>query len=223
MTLTLRTTTNAVSEMTNNIVWDGDSLTYGENGSNAGTIYATRVAIVGKALGSTWSMSNLGVPGQTVSQMIARIGSTVSPLYDGAKANNYLVVQGGHNDINLGADAATVIARIQDYLRTVLAANAWKVIWSTQPPAGHPVYPPHFNGIRDAINMWMRSNWQRCGVSALADVALDFRIGINGCENNPAYYSSTDHTHPTDAGYSIWAEYDLAAVDSLLSGGFVSK
>src|SRR6185437_476883 len=100
--------------------------------------------------------------------------------------------------------------------------NPWKVIWSTQPPAAHPVYPPLFDSIRDAINAWVRSNWQSCGISALADFALDFRMGIAGCEYNPTYYSASDHTHPTDVGYSIWGSYDLAAVNSLFGDGRVS-
>ena len=37
----------------NNAVWHGDSLTYGQNGSNPGTPSATRVAVVLNAVGPT--------------------------------------------------------------------------------------------------------------------------------------------------------------------------
>jgi len=40
-------------------------------------------------------------------------------------------------------------------------------------------------------------------------------MGCDGCEYNSTYYSNLDHTHPTDAGYTIWGSYDLAAVNSL--------
>ena len=61
----------------------------------------------------------------------------------------------------------------------------------------------------------MRQNWQSLGIAALSDFALDPRMGCDGCEYNSTYYSNLDHTHPTDAGYTIWGSYDLAAVNSL--------
>jgi hypothetical protein len=40
-------------------------------------------------------------------------------------------------------------------------------------------------------------------------------MGLDGCEYNSTYYSNLDFTHPTDAGYTIWGSFDLAAVNSL--------
>ena len=199
----------------NNAVWHGDSLTYGQNGSNPGTPSATRLAVVLNAVGPTWQGTNFGHPGHTITQMISELGSDVNGLYDGTRQNNYLIAQGGHNDIGQGADPSTVISRIQSYCSTALSANPWKIIWSTEPPA---VYPPNFDSIRDTVNSYMRQNWQSLGIAALSDFALDPRMGCDGCEYNSTYYGS-DHTHPTDAGYTIWGSYDLAAVNSL-NGSF---
>ena len=200
----------------NNAVWHGDSLTYGQNGTNPGTTSATRLAVVMNAVGATWQGTNFGHPGHTITQMISELGSDVNGLYDGAKQNNYLIAQGGHNDIVQGADASTVISRIQSYCSTALAANPWKIIWSTEPPASDPgIYPPNFDSIRDTVNSYMRQNWQSLGIAALSDFALDPRMGCDGCEYSSIYYSNLDHTHPTDAGYTIWGSYDLAAVNSL--------
>ena len=204
----------------NNAVWHGDSLTYGQNGSNPGTTSATRLAVVLNAVGPTWQGTNFGHPGHTITQMISELGSDVNGLYDGTKQNNYLIAQGGHNDIVQGADASTVISRIQSYCSTALAANPWKIIWSTEPPASDPgIYPPNFDSIRDTVNSYMRQHWQSLGIAALSDFALDPRMGCDGCEYNSTYYSNLDHTHPTDAGYKIWGSYDLAAVNSL-NGSF---
>ena len=203
----------------NNAVWHGDSLTYGVNGSNPGTPSATRLAVVLNAVGPTWQGTNFGHPAHTITQMISELGSDVDGLYDRTKQHNYLIVQGGHNDIVQGADASTVISRIQIYCSTALAANPWKIIWSTEPPASDPgIYPPNFDSIRDTVNSYMRQHWQSLGIAALSDFALDPRMGCDGCEYNSTYYGS-DHTHPTDAGYTIWGSYDLAAVNSL-NGSF---
>jgi hypothetical protein len=64
----------------------------------------------------------------------------------------------------------------------------------------------------------VRQNWQSLGIAALSDFALDPQMGCDGCEYNSTYYGS-DFTHPTDAGYTIWGSYDLAAVNSLLGDG----
>jgi lysophospholipase L1-like esterase len=205
----------AAANVINNAVWHGDSLTYGQNGSNPGTTSATRLAVVLNALGSTWQGTNYGNAGHTITQMISELGSHVNGLYDDTKQNNYLIAQGGHNDIVQGADASTVITRIQSYCSTALSANPWKIIWSTEPPAADPgIYPPNFDSIRDTVNSYMRQNWQSLGIAALSDFALDPQMGCDGCEYNSTYYGS-DHTHPTDAGYTIWGSYDLAAVNSL--------
>src|SRR5262249_17946194 len=199
----------------NNAVWHGDSLTYGQNGSNPGTTSATRLAVVLNAVGATWQGTNFGHPGHTITQMISELNG----LYDSTRQNNYLIAQGGHNDIVQSADASTVISRIQSYCSTALAANPWKIIWSTEPPASDPgIYPPNFDSIRDTVNSYMRQNWQSLGIAALSDFAFDPRMGSDGCEYNSTYYGS-DHTHPTDAGYTIWGSYDLAAVNSL-NGSF---
>jgi hypothetical protein len=172
--------------------------------------------VVLNGVGPTWQGTNFGHPGHTITQMISELGSDVNGLYDGTRQNNYLIAQGGHNDIVQGADASTVISRIQSYCSTALAANPWKIIWSTEPPASDPgIYPPNFDSIRDTVNSYMRQNWQSLGIAALSDFALDPRMGCDGCEYNSTYYSNLDHTHPTDAGYTIWGSYDLAAVNSL--------
>jgi hypothetical protein len=206
----------AATNVINNAVWHGDRLTYGQNGSNPGTTSATRLAVVLNALGPTWQGTNYGNSGHTITQMISELGSHVNGLYNGTKQNNYLIAQGGHNDIVQGADASTVISRIQTYCSTALAANPWKIIWSTEPPAGDPgVYPYNFDSTRDAVNSYVRQNWQSLGIAALSDFALDFQMGLDGCEYNSTYYGNSDFTHPTDVGYTIWGSFDLGAVNSL--------
>ena len=212
------TPVTAAANVINNIAWHGDSLTAGQGGTGQGTASATRLATVLTALGPTWQGANFGNPGHTLVQMLSEVATAVSPAFNPGKAANVLVVQGGHNDLYQGADAATVINRIRSYLAAVLAAHPWQVIWSTAPPGGQPTYSPGFNGARSTVNAWMRANWQALGISALSDFALDSRMGVPGCEYNGAYYNG-DHIHPTDAGYAVWGSYDAAAVAALVGVG----
>ncbi len=208
------TTVSAVANVVNNIVWHGDSLTAGVAGSNSGTTAATRLAVVFKALGPTWQGSNQGNGGHTLVQMLSELNSTINGLYDATKKQNILIAQGGHNDIGGGgASAATVINSIKSYIAAALAAHPWKIVWCTQPPAAFPgAYPANFDSIRNTVNAYMRLNWQSMGIAALSDFAMDARTGLDGCEYNSAYFSGSDFTHFNDAGYTIWGQYDLAAV-----------
>ena len=72
----------AAANVINNAVWHGDSLTWGQNGSNPGTASATRLAVVLNALGPTWQGTNYGHAGHTITQMISELGSDVNGLYD---------------------------------------------------------------------------------------------------------------------------------------------
>jgi hypothetical protein len=214
---------SAVSAPTVNIVWHGDSLTYGLETTGAGTTGATRIATALAGVGPIATASNEGIAGQTLSQMIAEIPTTINGLWDGTKAANILLVQGGHNDFYYGATPAQVKSSIQTYVSTALSYHPWKIVWSTEPPADYPGYPATFDSMRDQVNVWLRANWRSIGIAALSDFASDQRMGLDGCEFNETYYYSGDHTHPIDAGAAIWGEYDLAAVQSVIGGSASSS
>ena len=207
----------AVTPMpTVNVVWHGDSLTYGTNGTNLGTLLATRLAAVVNGLGSTATYSVYGNPGHTIEQMITEL-PTVVALLDPTK-KNVLTAQGGHNSYNAGDTSAQVESLIQQYVAAALSQAAaagceLQVAWTTELPAAYPGYPANFDALRDASNTWLRANYAATGITALSDVASNATIGQDGDEQNTTYFSSSDHTHLTDAGYTIWGgSYDLPAV-----------
>lgn len=70
---------------------------------------------------------NAGVGGETTAQMLVRIAAVT------AVNPQFVVVDGGKNDIAAGTSAATVEANITSILTTLLAAGA-KVVVNTQPP-----------------------------------------------------------------------------------------
>jgi lysophospholipase L1-like esterase len=200
---------------TANIVWHGDSLTYGQNGSNAGTLLATRLGAVVSGVGSNATYSVYGNPGHTLEQIISEL-PTVVALMDPTK-RNVLVAQGGHNSFDAGDTAAQVEGLIQTYVaaahaQAYNASCGLTVVWDTELPAAYPGYPSNFDQLRDASNTWLRANYGSAGIAVLSDVASNATIGQDGDEQNASYYSGSDHTHLTDAGYAIWGGYDLPAV-----------
>ena len=155
-----------------NIVWHGTSLTYGTNSSAPGGTSTARVAAVLAGLGPAAQGVNHGVSGATLTQMIAAIPGTITPLYDATKAANILMVEGGHNDYYDGGSftitSAQVEALITSYCSAALAAHPWLIVWSMEPPAANPAYPPNFDALRDASNAWLATHWRSLGIASLA-------------------------------------------------------
>jgi lysophospholipase L1-like esterase len=212
------------------VVCDGDSLTYGVGATHGSSDYPT--VMTGLLNSSVWSVGgNLGVSGQPVgpasqnpSMLYAAAQSSgIDSLYDAGKAANVCLCWGGNNDIRLGADAPTVLGRLQSYCASRRAAG-WKVLVFTILPCTGSGYASGFEAIRNALNISLRATWHTF-CDGLVDVAADSRIGVLGEEQQSTYYY-TDHIHLNPAGYAIVADYAAAAVSQALgqgglaSGGF---
>ena len=200
-----------------NVVWHGDSLTNGQLGSNAGTTSAPRLAAVLAGLGvANVTASNQGNQGHTITQMIGELPA-INALYDAGKAVNVLVVQGGHNDLNQGATAADVLSRWQTYFAAALAAHPWRVVLATEPDATGSGLPAAWTAAKNVANAALAQKWRGWGVAAFSDISRDVRIGVAGAGANTTYFQPTDHVHLTDAGYGVWGQYDLAAVQQAIT------
>ena len=203
-----------------NVVFHGDSLTYGENatkgqGTVTGTVYP---AVALQGLGAGWSGTNYGHSGHQITDLINEGAAVDSMIVAGLP--NLLVVEGGTNDIGIGSQSASqTYARLKTYC-AARTASGWKVVVVTITPASHPVYPSNFNTIRDSYNSLILSNWMSDKLCvSVADTAIDSRIGQSGDDKNTTYFNSTDHTHLTDAGYSIVGQYVTHAIISAVSQG----
>lgn len=214
---------------TGHVVFLGDSLTYGENassgqGTTGGTVYpAVALTILGT---DTWDGDNEGVSGNTLVQMLARVDDVAADL--SGSVPNYIPVMGGTNDIGIDSqDGPGAYSRWVDLMTALReqCAGAY-LIAITIPAAGHPSYPGDFNDLREVFNALVRANW-RTYADGFADVGLDSRIGVSGTEADTTYFNGTDHTHLTDDGYAIVAEYVAAAIraarfeDAAPTGGVV--
>lgn len=129
----------------------------------------------------------------------------------------WLIVLEGINDIGQGArlnanpenavSAAELIAAQRQMIERAHMRGI-KVIGATLTPYGGAAYGSEKGeGIRDAVNTWIRT-------SGAFDAVVDFEAATRD-PNNPkqfrAEFDSGDHLHPSDAGYQAMADaIDLA-------------
>lgn len=196
------------------MVFHGDSLTFGV-GSTGGLNYPAQTIAL---MPPYFSATNLGVSGQTITQMITTGVNNVDPLF----GNNFrrMIGWGGTNDLAIGGDsAATLYANMVTYA-TARKAAGWKVILIGILPRGAGA-GGSFETRRTSVNASLRADFSsataftniRTG-AAYADYFIDIEgdadLGQSGDELNPTFY--TDEIHLTNAGYAIIAAYALNAL-----------
>ena len=160
-----------------------------------------------------FSATNLGVSGQTMTQMITTGTSNVDPLF--GNNTRRMIGWGGTNDLAIGGDsAATLYANIVTYANARKAAG-WKVILIGILPRGAGA-GASFETRRTTVNASLRADFATPTAftniytgAAYADYFIDLEgdadIGQSGDELNPTFY--TDEIHLTNAGYAIVAGY----------------
>lgn len=189
------------------ILCDGDSLTSGIGATGGNTYPAQLLAL----LGTTWSMIETGISGQTAVQMEADAATEIDGQLNTLSAKTILLAWGGTNDLYFGASAATAYSNYVTYCTNRRLAG-WKVVAFTILPrsAGSP--PVGFEASRQTFNTSVRTNWATFA-DALADVGVNGTIGPAGAELNITYYD--DRFHLTSAGYAIVAGIARAAINTV--------
>ena len=201
--------------VTAQVVCHGDSLTRGENasaglGTATGTTYP---AVLARTLGPAWRVTNVGTSGWTIDLLTGEASEKVDPLYDPQLTRNVLIIFAGTNDLGGARESAgTAFGKLTAYCRARKAAYPWRILVVTPPMAAYPrVYPADFDAQMVQYDALIRRNW-RSFADGIVDVQADFRLGAPGAERSPAYFSSRDFTHLTDAGYAIVGRDAAAAV-----------
>jgi lysophospholipase L1-like esterase len=184
---------------TGHVLTVGDSVTHGNFSSrNQGWANLLNPA-------STWHLNNFGVGGKQLSAMVT---DQADPFHY-AVTGNWLILQGGYNDINIGGQTGTVAASSMIILHdnaVTAGFDVAKIIvlgLSTSSP---------FSGNRDTFNSILRAHsW---GGSPFVDWALDPVLGCSGSAFTAAG-NYLDAIHPNDTGHPKIAAMIRAAVPTL--------
>lgn len=179
------------------IVFMGDSITEGWVGLGGGFFTSGRVG--------------RGISGQTTPQMLLRFRQDVIDLHPAV-----VQIMAGTNDI-AGNTGPMTPEQTQDNIRSMVDlahAHGIRVILASIPPADRFPWKPGLEVAPRivAMNAWLKDYAARSGCiyadywSALKGDGLGMRDGL-----------SSDHVHPTEAGYAVMAPVGEAAIRRALA------
>lgn len=201
-----------VSEL---IVCDGDSLTYG---GTAGLICNRYPNQLGKLLGGDGKLAslkvlNFGVSGQTLANMQSDATSQIDSLLTKGDVNckRILLSWGGINDL-AASGLSTAIANWQAYNAARKLAG-WTVVTFTTNfvSSGHATITPQM--VTD-FNQHIRANYTTVA-HHLADIASLPAFSDASQVTTSVYYADT--VHPNASGYSLIANYLKPIIESILT------
>ena len=203
-----------------NVVFDGDSLTFGYQSAFSGGNAPVERHYPTQLANPSWrhvAGRNIGVAGQTLAQCNSNFATRGAIQYDNTNypGKNYVVIWGGTNDIYVDAQTgAQAFARLQTYAATVKAAG-FKVI------ACNMISRGQFNSTQEGYRQDFNAAFAADSTTFDGGrVFLDSQPGIGGVgAYSNATYFDTDQIHLTTAGYGIVA----AAVRSVLLPGTIPQ
>lgn len=161
--------------------------------------------------GYRFSITNKGNPGETTSQILARVNADVIAL-----TPRYCVVLGGANDIGGATSAASIIANLASMYSQITAAGI-KVVACTITPrfagsAGVALAADRAEALR-TVNAWIRDNFSNYAGARLCDWA--YAMSADGTdESAPLAANLTDNVHPNNTGALVMAPYMRAALSA---------
>jgi lysophospholipase L1-like esterase len=190
----------------------GDSLTEGV-GAAAGFDYPSQLGV---AYGSSYAaVQNAGRQGNTSQDLLGRVASSVYPLYNAATYGlQYCLLGIGTNDIAQSVALATTTANITQLVAGLKNIGVFVGLRTIPYSAQVAVSKTKV----DALNNWIRSNWQAIGA--------DFLIDSGANPNLLNYYDQQiigDGTHFTSLGYQFVARDTKRALDTHMATQGVSS
>lgn len=201
-------------DVTPNLVFDGDSITFGTGSDLYEFSYRRNYpnqAIAG--LDKQTTLTNVAVGGQTMQLMIDDAVGQIDPLYQAGR-QNICFVWGGTNDLYVSSGTVAVSAIYANILNYHMGRRAagFQTVAFTILPRSSASTPANFETKRQELNTLIRANWATFADS-LCDVGNDAAIGQVGQSDDLRYYA--DKTHPTSRGYGVIAGYARQALNTL--------
>jgi hypothetical protein len=188
------------------VVYDGDSITYGRTLITGNDISAQTPSLTGEVL----SRVNYGIGGQAQSEMTTNYPTRAQIAYLPSKLN-ILKIFAGTNDIHLnGATGAATWASAVSEMQAA-RATGYKILITTMLPRFDFTTPERAE--RDAFNALVRANWATYA-DGILDYAADPTMGALAAVSNTVLYA--DGVHPTEYGDGLLANIDAGPIAALV-------
>lgn len=190
---------------TTQIVFDGTSITAGNN-AGVNNDYPTKILPHLTFPGCT--VSNLGVPGQTIVQMASDAATQIDANISTVAARKILVAEAPTNDLFGGATVAVAFANYVAYCQARKAVG-FTVIATTIMPRTDSGTPGGFEAARLAFNSLVVGSYLSFS-SALVNPAADSRLADS---THTTYF--LDLVHPTATGNEVYARLLATVLNAL--------
>lgn len=191
-------TGGALGDTPSAFVADGNSITAGQG---VATPYTGLMA-----LNLLWNISNLGVPGETLTTMIANAPANVYPKLI-SKQKNIVVLEGGENDLVGGQTPTQVYNSMVTYCTNLKAAvtGAKCLVWTVLSRVG-------LDTQKNSVNALILAD------TTHFDGVVNFTgtpLGVDGGYANTTYFQS-DQIHPTQFAVTTIEAPSVSAVVNML-------
>jgi len=183
----------------------GDSITSAGTG---GTPYTSQLT----GLVGTWTITNFGVNGEHIDGMIGQAPDREDLKWSPVAAQNVIIFLGGANDTG-GAvyTDAQLASRVCVYAQQRRARG-----YRGKLLVGTNLSKTGAESHREALNTYIRRQWQGCGWDGVADFAEDPNLGADGAYANTTYFN-VDGLHPKTAGYALMGAIAARSVNAAFS------
>jgi lysophospholipase L1-like esterase len=184
--------------LTRYVVFDGNSLTAGAGASQSKWQYPAQCL---DFLGPDWTGVNVGVSGQTTTNMSSDATTDVDARYDASKDVNWIVAWEGTNELAGGTSATTAYNNFKSYCQARKAAHpSTKIAVLTVIDRSESGLVAGWSTAAASYNTSLRNASGEGWYDILIDPALDARFTPGGGGSGTTTWYSADKIHLNDHG-----------------------
>lgn len=186
------------------LICRGDSITQGVGGGVTPFCYSGQMT-----LNQPWTLQNWGTGGGKTTDLIPSDPASANLECNSqfGQQNAYLVFDGTNdasaNTSTAGTRMNPIWQNIAAQIQHASAAGCVVTVSTMLSRGGNDSGGNTMDSDKDLLNTLIRQNALAAGASFITDFAANPLMGADGASANTTYFLSSDHVHPTQAGYTL--------------------